>query len=360
MAEARGIEGLSVAFTAGVAAGTLLSGFLPLPFQALLLPLLALPCLLRRPLIRARSALTLTVILGTFLLLGVFCALTGAEALPGEEFPWERWAGSAVTALRQRIEQLPFRDPISAPLFKALLTGDRSALPRETVQVFRQSGASHLLALSGLHVGILYLILDKLTRIPGRSPLVRHLRCWLIIGATGFYALMTGAGPSIVRAFLFITIGEILQLCGRPKNALRVLCLALLAQLVLQPGVIASLGFQLSYLAMAGIFLLYPTLNGWYPASSRWDPFRRIWEMAALSISCQVFTAPLVWARFHTFPRHFLLTNLLAIPLTTICVTVAVATVTLSFLGISPLWLAGLCDRLCRLLVNCLEIIAGM
>lgn len=360
MVEAKGIEVLSVTFTAGVAAGTMVSAPFPWACQALLLPLLAVPLLLHQPLMKTRSAAAFPVILATFFLLGLFCALTGKTPGPGIEAPWERWAAASVTRIRACIDQLPFEHAGSAPLLKALLTGDRSGLSRETVDVFRRSGASHLLALSGLHIGFIYLILDRLSRIPGRSLPVRQLRFGLIVLATGFYTLMTGAGPSIVRAFLFITIRETLRLCGRPQNSIRVLCLALLVQLVLQPEVIGSLGFQLSYLAMGGIFLLYPTLERWYPASSRWDPFRKIWTMAALSISCQAFTAPLVWWRFRSLPRHFLLTNLLAIPLTTICVTAAVATVTLALLGICPPGLVRLCDTACRLLTDTLGVIAGM
>lgn len=360
MVEAKGIEVLSVTFTAGVAAGTMVSAPFPWTGQVLLLPLLTLPLLLRRPLVKARSGTAFAVILATFFLLGLFCAVTAQAAGPGITPPWERWAAACVTRLRACIDRLPLEQPGSAPLLKALLTGDRTGLTRETVGIFRRSGASHLLALSGLHIGIIYLLLDKLSRIPGRALPVRHIRFWLIVLATGFYTLMTGAGPSIVRAFLFITIRETLQLSGRPQKSIRVLCLALLVQLVLQPEVIGSLGFQLSYLAMAGIFLLYPTLERWYPASSRWDPFRKIWTMAALSISCQAFTAPLVAWRFRSLPRHFLLTNLLAIPLTTICVTVAVATVTLSLLGICPLWMVRICDTCCRLLTDTLGIIAGM
>lgn len=360
MAEAKGIEVLSVTFTAGVAAGTMVSASFPWAGQALLLPLLAIPVLLYNPLGKARSLPAFTVLLTTFFLLGIFCTLTGNAAGPGVEAPWERWAAASVVRLRACIDALPLEHPGSAPLLKALLTGDRSGLSGETVAVFRRSGASHLLALSGLHIGILYLILDKLSRLPGRSLPVRYVRYGLIVLASGFYTLMTGAGPSIVRAFLFITIRETLRLCGRPQRSIRVLCLALLVQLVLQPEVIGSLGFQLSYLAMGGIFLLYPILERWYPASSRWDPVRKIWTMAALSISCQAFTAPLVWWRFRSLPRHFLLTNLLAIPLTTICVTAAAATVTLSLFGICPLWLVRLCDTACRLLTETLGIIAGM
>ena len=360
MAEARSIEGLSVTFTAGVAAGACLSGLFPWGFPGLLLPLIGLPLLLRDALSRADKHLTTKLFLGLFLLLGLFCYLSASAPSVRGPLPWERWAEEAACALRQTIDAIPFQNEGSAPLVKALLTGDRSGLSPEVVAAFRRSGASHILALSGLHIGILYLMADRLTRLAGRSRPVRYLRFGLIVSAAGFFTLMTGAGPSIVRAFLFIVIREIQALGGRPGKPVRVLCLALLVQLVLDPGVITSTGFQLSYLAMAGIFLLYPVLESWYPRSFRWDPVRKIWSLAALSISCQLFTGPLAWLRFHSFPRHFLLTNLLALPLTTGVMTAAIATVVLWSLGICPDGWVRLTDSLCRLLTQTLAIIAGL
>ncbi len=219
---------------------------------------------------------------------------------------------------------------------------------------------TNVLALSGLHIGIIYLFFDKLTRVLGRTPAARRIRFGLIVIGAGFFTLMTGAGASIVRAFLFITINETLHLLGRPRKAVRVLCLALMLQLVLNPGAIREVGFQLSYLAMAGIFLLSPVLEAWYPPSVSWDPMRKIWSMAALSISCQLFTGPLAWLRFHSFPKYFLLTNLLAIPLTTALMAIAVTTVALGALGWCPVLLIQATDGLCRLLVWVLEIIASM
>ena len=359
MVGARGIETLSVTFTAGVIAGTMVSGgnnVLP----CILLPLIALPAFLQEKIARLPGAQSLAVLATTFLLLGMFCAWNAMQ--PGADIHWwvQDWADAAVGKLRAHIDALPFRNPDTPALLKALLTGDRSGLSRETVAVFRASGASHILALSGLHIGIIYLIFDKLTHLLGRTPAMRRLRFGLIVSGAGFFTLMTGAGPSIVRAFLFIVINETLRLLGRPRKAVRVLCLALLIQLVLNPASVREVGFQLSYLAMAGIFLLYPLLEAWYPVSASWDPFRKIWSMAALSISCQLFTGPLAWLRFHSFPRYFLLTNLMAIPLTSVLMATAVTTVLLGLPGWSPTLLITATDGLCRLLVWVLEVLASM
>ena len=359
MTEARGIETLSITFTAGVITGTIFPVTGPAGLCALLFALL-LPFLFYRRIILFPPFFTAFLMALTFGLLGIFCAWNGD--LPGVDLRLRAGdvAVEAAQRLRAWIGKLPFSSGETVPLLLALLTGDRSALAPETTVLFRESGASHLLALSGLHIGILYLLFDKLTGVLGHSSMVRKLRFVLLLTGAGFFTLMTGAGPSIVRAYLFILINETLRLTNRPRKPVRVLCLALLIQLALQPSVIRNTGFQLSYLAMAGIFLLYPVLEAWYPPSWKYDPFRKIWTLAALSLSCQVFTGPLAWLRFHSFPRYFLLTNLLAVPLTTGVMTTALTCMGLSAAGICPTCLYTATDGLCRLLLWILEGIASL
>ena len=239
MIEARGIETLSVSFTAGVIAGTMLSAGGPL-LPCLLLMLIVLPFFLQGKLMRMDGTQSLAILMATFLLLGIFCAWNALQPGVGLQWVIQDWADATVGRLRASIDTLPFRDPGTPALLRALLTGDRSGLSRETVAVFRESGASHVLALSGLHIGIIYLIFDKLTRVLGQTPVARRIRFGLIVLGAGFFTLMTGAGASIVRAFLFIVINETLRLLGRPRKAVRVLCLALLVQLVLDPAAIAA------------------------------------------------------------------------------------------------------------------------
>lgn len=360
MIEAGRIETLSLSFTTGVIVGSILPGSTP-AVAIFTLFALSLPCFLYPRLLRLEQRKSIAIITVTFLVLGIFCAInadiTAGIRIHGKV---QIWADNSAGSLRALIRRIPFPGEGTSPLLLALLTGDKSALSPDTVAVFRRSGASHILALSGLHIGIIYLIFDRLTKLIGRSPGARRVRFVLIVAGAGFFTLMTGCGPSIVRAFLFITINETMRLLGRPVRPVRVLCLALLIQLVLNPSAIKSVGFQLSYLAMAGIFLLFPVLEKWYPESSKYDPFRKIWSMAALSISCQVFTGPLAWWRFHSFPRYFLLTNLMALPLTTALMTSAVITVALSAAGLCPAVLIKTTDGLCRLLLRVLEIIASM
>ena len=298
-----------------------------------------------------------------FFCLECFCFLTRAllpqAAAPG---PVGRMAAGALAGLRRLIAALPLKHGSTHSLVAALMTGDRSGLTAEQTAAFRNSGASHILALSGLHLGVIYLIVSKLLSVLGNAPTIRRIRSALIVLFAGFYTLATGAGPSIVRAFLFILIRETCALFPeRRTSPVRILMTALTLQLAFRPEVITSLGFQLSYLAMTGITVLYPHLSAWYPDNGRaFQPVRRIWQAAALAVSCQIFTAPLAWIRFHNFPKYFILTNILALPLTSALMATSVAAIVLQGLGGCPSFLADTVDVLAQSLLFILDVISGM
>ena len=292
--------------------------------------------------------------------LGAFCfltaSLTGPVPKSGPVF-----AEAAMRRFTGLIESAGFEGDRTGPLVQALLTGRRNAISRETAKNFRAAGAAHILALSGLHLGVIYGILTRLLAVLGRSRKAAVIRSVAAISASGFYTVMTGASPSIVRAFLFISLNEAARLQpGRRRPPANVYCTALTVQLALNPSAIQETGFQLSYLAMLGIVLLFPRMDSWYPSSGRFDPFRRIWSSAALTISCQVFTAPLVWVRFHSFPVHFLLTNLIALPLAELLIISALLTLALCAMGFDPGMTKSLTEFFGQTLVYCLDVISGM
>ena len=283
---------------------------------------------------------------------------------------FERALGRTIALVRS----LPFAHEKSGALLQALLTGSKEALSRDTIVAFRTAGASHILALSGLHLGVIYLLLGRVMSVFGNGRIMMAARSAVIVSVCAFYAIMTGASPSIVRALLFIGINELMRFFpDRCKTPISVWCCALMIQLCLSPEVIRSVGFQLSYLAMLGIFTLFPVLDGWYDASPNTAPLRQgkdrkrttgpmrwIWSSMALSISCQLFTAPLVWVVFGTFPRYFLLTNLLALPLVSALMPFAIVSATLFALGICPDVLLDLTDFFATLLLSVISIIAEL
>ena len=415
MTETADIKPLALAFTFGAASGLLLSHISM--HAAYISSATSLLAALTLTLITSADRRQAEILL-LFLTAGVFCAATSTLTSLGAVAGKPLFAGLAAD-FRSMISSIPFPHEGTAPLVNALLTGDRSSLDDSVMNSFRNSGASHILALSGLHLGIIYGILLKVTSIFGKHPTVKAARSLIIISLCGIYTLATGASPSLVRAFLFILVNETARLTHRSNNPLRVYCAALFIQTAIDPQVISSTGFQLSYLAMAGIFLLYPALKKWYPqeeaagdmliengagltesdglegvmidkdagltesdglegvmidkgccrARHYWTSWmktimsaapRKIWDAAALTISCQVFTGPLAWWKFGTFPKYFLLTNLLSLPLTSAVMLLSVSTSVLFAIGICPDFLITLTDSSASLLLFIMKVISSM
>ena len=267
--------------------------------------------------------------------------------------------------MQDAIDRLPFRDDRCNALAKALVTGEKADIPESVISAFSSSGASHILALSGLHLGIMYGIINRLFSIFGNHHRIWIPRSAVIILMCGFYTLATGAGPSIVRSFLFILLAESARLSHRHASTGQLLFAAIIIQLTISPQSVRSAGFQLSYSAMAGIAFILPHLQSMWPGSIFDDrPFtkciRKIWNICAMSISCQLTTAPLAWLHFGTFPKHFLLTNLLALPLTAMIIPVLLVTLLLESFGICPQLALSACEALLTALISALEVIGTM
>lgn len=262
-------------------------------------------------------------------------------------------------SLEAAIDAIPFQDDNTSSLLKALLTGNRESLPTHITDAFRASGASHILALSGLHLGMIYGILVKILGLLGNSPRARTIRSALIISACGFYTMATGAGPSITRAFLFILLGEAARLTCRSNSLGHVLAAALLIQLTCDPLSAGSVGFQLSYAAMAGIAFIYPQLSGLWPQGTS-GPLGWIWKSSAMSISCQLTTGPIAWHYFGTFPKYFILTNMIVLPLTGIIVPFSIAVILLSLTGLCPDIIIKSLEGIITIMTDALEIISTM
>ena len=269
------------------------------------------------------------------------------------------WLAGLGVRMKQRIDSLPFSHNSTNAVISALITGDRSDLTKELSSIFRESGASHILALSGLHLGIIYGIIPRILSVAGKSLNARRLRYILTVSACAIYTAATGAGASITRAFLFIFIGETAALSGRHRNIVVTLMASLFIQLLFSPGSAKDIGFQLSYAAMAGIAFIYPRLKGLWPEGTG-GIMKRIWESAAISISCQLTTGPLAYMYFGTFARHFLLTNLLAMPLTCIIIPISMLTAGLDAAGICPDILLKATEILVCTMIDCLKTIATM
>lgn len=212
-----------------------------------------------------------------------------------------------------------------------ILLGDKSYLSLELKDAFSGAGAMHLLAVSGLHVGIFLVILQWLFQTFGRW-LPRWLRFLLIVGILWFYAGITGFSPSVNRAvtmFSFVALGTVL---GRRYNSMDGLLASAMILLVVNPYYIFDIGFQLSYAAMFGIFLFSPMLERSLFIKQRWLKF--IWSGTAVALAAQLATFPITLYYFHQFPNYFLITNLGLMLISGVIMAIGLGLITLGSLPV--------------------------
>lgn len=196
----------------------------------------------------------------------------------------------------------------------ALTVGDKSDLTPELKATYSASGASHVLALSGLHIGILAGILTLLLYPLRLFPLGRSLTGVLTVLLLWAFAFLSGLSASVVRAVTMFSlyVGASFFLEGRFSGFLS-LSLAAFLMLLYRPFYLFDVSFQLSFLAVWGILLFYPVFSGWLPAGCR--RIRWLWNTLSVSMAAQLGTLPFVLFYFGAFPTYFLLANLLVTPL---------------------------------------------
>lgn len=210
----------------------------------------------------------------------------------------------------------------------ALIVGMDEYLDNDTRKEFSVAGAMHVLCVSGLHVGVIFLVLNSMLFFLNRNRYTRLLRMILLLAGIWFYALLTGLAPSVLRAsamFSFVIIGLSMNRRASIYNSLAASAFVLL---LINPFLILEVGFQLSYAAVIAIVSIQPKLYRLW-RSDNWIA-DKIWGITTVSIAAQVGTAPLGLYYFHQFPNYFIITNLLVIPLATLILYAGFLTVILS------------------------------
>lgn len=215
-----------------------------------------------------------------------------------------------------------FTDDVLA-VVAAVSLGDRQMLSEEVRRTYSESGASHVLAVSGLHVGIIYAFLSFLFPAFMNVSWRRCVREILIMVLLWGYAIMIGMPLSITRSLIMFTAIAVCRCAGRDSSSLNSLAVAAIVILLCNPSGVRDPGFQLSFLAVLSILLFQPVLSGlWKPAGTVTG---YIWGIISVSIAAQIGTAPAVAYHFSTFSTYFLLTNIVAIPLMFVIVSLVVS-----------------------------------
>ncbi|TAL56314.1 MAG: ComEC family competence protein [Bacteroidetes bacterium] len=198
----------------------------------------------------------------------------------------------------------------------ALVLGYDDKIDHDLISAYASSGALHVLSVSGLHVGIIYVIFNYLLLFLDKFKHGKFIKMPLLLFLLWFYATLTGLSPSVLRSaamFSFIVIAQTWKYHTNIFNTLAVSCFALL---MYNPYLIMEVGFQLSYLAVLGIVAIQPWIyDRWQPKTWLID---QVWLITSVSIAAQLATFPLGLLYFHQFPNYFLFSNLIVIPLSTL------------------------------------------
>lgn len=208
-------------------------------------------------------------------------------------------------------KHLPTADEFSVGA--ALILGYKAELSEAVEEAYANTGAMHVLAVSGLHVGLVQLLLMALLgRLPIKGRWWRYLRTLLILLGIWAFALITGASPSVLRAatmFSFLAVGQAFE---RSTNVYNTLAASAFVLLCFNPMLLYHVGFQLSYLAVLGIVYFQPRIYRLWIVENRLGDY--LWQLAAVSLAAQIGTLPISLYYFHQFPIYFLLSGLVVVP----------------------------------------------
>ena len=232
--------------------------------------------------------------------------------------------------------------PDALSVVSAMALGDKSALTKELKDVYSITGASHVLALSGLHLGIIYTLIVLLTS-GRRSFFTLHSSFFTILGIWAFVFLV-GLSTSVVRSALMLSLYALMSLGHRDKMSVNTLAFTAIALLIVNPLSLFDVGFQMSFMAVFAILILYPLFEGVfsqeYLLSHR--VVRWVWGMVTVSCAAQIGVAPLIAYYFGRFSTYFILTNFIVIPATTLILYLSLLVFIVPSLAYILLYIVGL------------------
>ncbi|MFT5917543.1 MAG: competence protein ComEC, partial [Bacteroidia bacterium] len=195
----------------------------------------------------------------------------------------------------------------------ALVLGVKDGLDNSIKTAYSSAGAMHVLAVSGLHVGIIYQIVAWIFLFGKRRKPKKN---WLFLVATisilWIYAFITGLSPSVLRAVTMFSVVVLAKVIARQSNIYNTLAVSAFILLLWNPYLLMQVGFQLSYVAVIGIVYIQPKLAQLWDVENRIGKF--FWQMTCVSVAAQIATFPIGLLYFHQFPTYFWLSNFVVIP----------------------------------------------
>ena len=226
---------------------------------------------------------------------------------------WQEMSKLRAVLLRQLDSRL-FEDQQRA-IIAALTLGDKQELDPETTRAVAGAGAMHVLAVSGLHVGILYTMIMMAFSFLSKVKNGDMIRAIIVVALLVSYAALTGMSASVFRAATMFSFVAWAKASKRYSNIYNTLTASAFVLLIVDPYLIMQVGFQLSYAAVLGIVFIHPWLFSKLVFKNRMLDW--IWNITCVSIAAQITTFPLGLLYFHQFPNYFLFSNWVVIPLAT-------------------------------------------
>lgn len=237
-----------------------------------------------------------------------------------------------------------------AAVAEALLIGYRDDLDKELVQAYSNTGVVHIIAISGLHLGMIYAALVFFLKSFRKTKWIKWFKPLIILSVLWIFTLLAGGVPSILRSavmFTFIIIGETFD---RKSSIYNTLASSAFVMLCINPFFLWDIGFQLSYTAVVSIVLFsHPVYNWFFIRNKMLDFF---WKLTSVTISAQILTLPIIFYSFHQFPNYFLITNCFIVPLSSIILFAELLLLIVSFIpliakfiGIITTWLLSLMNN---------------
>lgn len=221
-------------------------------------------------------------------------------------------------------------------LAEALLIGYKNDLDKTLVQSYSNTGVVHIIAISGLHLGLIYWLLLKLFQLLQKRKKLKWLRPFLIIAGLWIFTCLAGAQPSVLRSALMFTCLAAGESLTRKTSMYNTLSLSAFLLLCYDPYWLWDAGFQLSYAAVISIVIFgKPVYNLFYFKNKMLD---QLWKLNAVTMAAQILTIPVCLYYFHQFPTYFLFTNLIAVPLSSFILMAEIFLCCIAFIPFIATW----------------------
>ena len=238
-------------------------------------------------------------------------------------------------------------------LAEALLIGYKDDLDKNLVQAYSNTGVVHIIAISGLHLGLIYWLLLLLTKPLKRNKNLVWVRLLLIVSSLWLFSILAGGGPSVLRSALMFTLIALGEVALRKTNIFNTLAFSAFVLLCINPFWLWDVGFQLSYAAVLSIVLFFQPVYHWLQFHNKAVDF--LWKLTAVTLAAQILTLPISIYHFHQMPLLFLLTNFVAVPLSSLVLLGEILLCAFFFLPLVPNLLGAALQVMIRFMNSYIE-----